>query len=231
MAVITISREFASGGDEIASQLCDVLGYRSFGKAQILLAAEETTYPRYLAIDYSEDHHEVQTFLDRLFGLAASPAQKMAWTEDPSIATRPERAVVDEATVLSLVKRAVRAASKAGNTVIVGRGGQMLLHDAPGVLHVRVEAPVVERIDRVMEQLRKGRAGPLDEMALRREAADLVANRDISSADYIKHFYDVDWADPKLYHMVLNLGLLSVVQAVQAIVAVVQTMDIAATEK
>ena len=227
MAVITISREHASGGDEVASQLCAVLGYRSFGKEQVQQAAEETTYPRYMAIDYSEDQHEVQNFLERLFSVAASPAQRMAWAEDPSIAASPERAVVDEATVLSLVRRAVKAACKAGNTVIVGRGGQMLLRGEPSVLHVRIEAPVVERIDRVMEQLRKERTGVYDEMILRREAADLVANRDISSADYIKRFYEVDWADPKLYHMLLNLGYLSVVQAVQAIVAVVQTMEIA----
>ena len=226
MAVITISREYASGGDEVARQLCAVLGYRSFGKGQIIQAVEETTYPRYMAIDYSEDAHEVQNFLDRLFGQTASAAQKIAWAEDPSIATSPKQAIVDEATVLSLVKRAVKAACKAGNMVIVGRGGQMLLRGTPGVLHVRTEAPVVARIDRVMEQLRKARPEIQDDMTLRREAADLVANRDISSADYIKRFYEVDWADPCHYHMVLNLGQLSVVQAVQAIVAVIQTMEI-----
>lgn len=227
MAVITISREFASGGDEIASQLCAALGYRSFGKEQILLAAEDSTYPRHMAIDYSEDQHEVQTLLARLLRAVPTPAQKMAWAENPSIAVSPGRADVDEAAVLDLVKRAVQAASKAGNFVIVGRGGQMLLRGAPGVLHVRIEAPVVERIDRVMEQIRKERAGPYAEMELRREAADLVANRDISSADYIRRFYDVDWADPLLYHMVLNLGYLSVVQAVQAITSVVETMEVA----
>ncbi len=226
MAVITISREFASGGDEVAEQLCKMLGYRSFSKAQIIMAAEETTYPRYMAIDYSEDQHEVQTFLDRLLGQTASPAQKIAWAEDPTIATSPERAIVDESTVLSLVRRAVKAACKAGNVVIVGRGGQMLLRDTPGVLHVRIEAPVAERIDRVMEQIRKEKPEIQDDHALRREAADLVSNRDISSADYIRRFYEVDWADPGLYHLVLNLGRLSVLQAVQAIVSVAQTMEI-----
>src|SRR5512146_297752 len=117
MAVITISRQFNSGGDEVASRLCDVLGYRSFDKRQILEAVEETTYPHYLAIDYSEDRYEMQTFLDRLFGQTASPVQKIAWEENPSIATRPERATVDEAVVLSLVRRAVRAAYEADNMV------------------------------------------------------------------------------------------------------------------
>jgi cytidylate kinase len=230
MAVITISREYASGGDEVASQLCAVFGYRAFGKEQVQQAAEGSDHPRYLAIDYSEDQHEVQSFMERLFSVAATPAQRMAWEEDPSIATRPERAVVDEATVLSLVRRAVKAACKAGNMVIVGRGGQMLLRGEPGVLHVRIEAPVGERIDRVMERLRREQGEIQDEMVLRREAADLVANRDISSADYIKRFFEVDWADPELYHMVLNLGYLSVVQAVQAIVAVVQTMEVPSPE-
>src|SRR5512138_319819 len=122
MAVITISREHASGGDEVASQLCAVLGYRFFDKTLIQQTAKDTTYPSYMAIDYSEDQHEVQHFLERLFTQAASPAQRMAWAEDRSIASSPERAAVDETAVLSLVRQAVKAACKAGNMVIVGRG-------------------------------------------------------------------------------------------------------------
>jgi cytidylate kinase len=225
MAIITISREYGSGGDELADRLCEVLGYRAFGKAQIIQAVEETTYPRYMAIDYSEDQHEVRNFLDRLLGQTASPAQKIAWSEDPSIATRPERAVVDEGAVLGLVRRAISAAGEAGNMVIVGRGGQVLLMGKPGVFHVRIEAPIEQRIQRVKAQIMTEPGATHDESELLRSAADLIANRDISSADYIKRFYNVDWNDTKLYHLVLNLGKLSIEQAVEIIVALIQTVE------
>ncbi len=224
MAVITISREFGSGGDEVASRLCEVLGYRSFGKAQITQAVESTTYPKYMAIDYSEDQHEVQSFLDRLFGRAPSPAQKIAWADDPSIATRPERSDVDEAAVLSLVRRAIRTACETGNMVIVGRGGQVLLQGSPGVLHLRIEAPVEERVQRVMALIKSEQGNGRDDRELLKAASDMIVNRDMASADYIKHFYNVAWDDPKLYHMMLNLGKLTIEQAVQIIVATVHTI-------
>lgn len=230
MAVITISREFGSGGDEVASRLCEVLGYHSFGQAQIIAVAKETTYAKWNAIDYTEDNHEVQSFLDRLFRQTASPVQKIAWTGDPSIASRPERADVQEAAVLSLVKRAIKAALTADNMVIVGRGGQVLLKDAPGVIHVRIEAPAEVRAQNVIAEIKREQGNGRSEDELLKTAKDIITTRDKSSADYIQRYYQVNWADPKLYHMVLNLGKLSVEQAVQMIVMVVQNKKEAITK-
>lgn len=224
MAVITISREFGSGGDEVAYRLCEVLGYRSFSKVEILQAAEETAMPKHIAIDYSEDTHEVQTFLDRLFGRTASPAQKLAWSQDPSIATRPERSDVDDVAVLSLVKRAIKGAVRADNMVIIGRGGQVLLKDTPGVLHIRIIAPIEDRIQKVKTQLKQERNDYQADIEIRRMAQDMIVTRDMASADYLKKFYDVDWDDSTLYHAVLNMGKLSVEQAVQIVVAMAHTL-------
>jgi cytidylate kinase len=225
MAVITLSREFGSGGDEVASRLCEILGYHSFGKLQIIQAAAESTLSKNNIIDYSEDNHEVQSFLNRLFGRTASPVQKIAWSENPSIATRPNQADVHDTAVLSLSKRAIQAAGRAGNMVIIGRGGQVLLKDTPGVLHVRIEAPVEMRIERVKLQLRKEPGASQSEEKLVRAASDIIANREMASADYIKRYFNVDWHDPRLYHMVLNLGKLNVEQAVQIIVAAIHSLE------
>ena len=219
MSVITISRQFGSGGDQVANRLCEVLGYHAFGKEQILQAAEGTSLSRLNAIDYSEDNHEVQSFLEKLFGRSPTTVQKIAWAENPTIATRPERADVQDLAVIGLVKRAIQAAVKAGKMVIIGRGGQALLKNAPGVLHVRIEAPMDTRIERVKAQLIKESGESRSERALDRAAADLIATRDKASADYLKTYHNIDWDDPWLYHMVLNLGKLSIDQATDIIVA------------
>ena len=224
MAIITISREFGSGGDEIAARLCSELGYHSFGKLQIIQAAGETTLAKSNVIDYSEDNHEVQTFLNRLFGRTASPVQKIAWSENPSIATRPEQADVHDTAVLGLSKRAIQAAVRAGNMVIIGRGGQVILKDTPGVLHVRIEAPVEARFERFKMQLRNEPGATKSEKNLARSASDLVANRDSASADYIRRYFDIDWHDPRLYHIVLNLGKLTLEQAVQIILTATRNL-------
>ncbi len=51
MAIITLSREFGSGGDEIANRLCEMLSYHCFGKLQVTQAASETTLSKNNVID------------------------------------------------------------------------------------------------------------------------------------------------------------------------------------
>jgi cytidylate kinase len=225
MAIITISRQFGSGGDAVAIRICEALGYDSFSKEQIAEAAKETTLGKYNVIDYSEDNHEVQTFLDRLFGRTASAVQKIAWAENPTIAERPEHVDAHDTAVLSLTKRAIQASVKAGNMVIVGRGGQVLLRDTPGVLHVRIEAPVEMRIERIKEQLKTKTDASQSEAKLLQAATDIITNRDMASADYIKRYFNVDWNDPLLYHLVLNRGRLNIEQTSQIIIAAVHSLE------
>jgi len=87
----------------------------------------------------------------------------------------------------------------------------------PGVLHVRIIAPMENRIQRVKALLKQQRQGTTADLDLRRKAQDLIERRDAASADYIQRFYDVDWADPLLYHVILNTGELSVEMATQII--------------
>jgi cytidylate kinase len=225
MAIITLSREYGSGGDEVANRLCEALGYHCFGKRQIIEAASETTLSKNNIIDYTEDNHEVQYFQNRLFGRTASPVQKIAWSENPSIATSPDRADVHDTAVLSLSGKAIQAAVGAGNMIIIGRGGQVILKDTSGVLHVRIEAPVEKRVEWVKQELKKEPGVPQSEKKLAAAASDIIANRDMSSADYIKRYFNTDWGDPRLYHLVLNLGKLTVEQAVQIILAAVHSME------
>ncbi len=225
MAVITISRQYGSGGGEIADRVCEILGYRHFDKHQLDQAAEEAGLPKHTAVDYSEDNHEVQTFLDRLFGRTASVVQKIAWSEDPSLASSPEKVDLYDTAVLGLVRRAIQAAWRAGDMLIVGRGGQVLLKDFPATLHVRIEAPLEERIQRVKAHMKQEQQDFRADIEIRRAAQDLITSRDTASADYIKRFYNVDWADPMLYHLIINTGKLTIEQASQTIVEIARTMQ------
>jgi cytidylate kinase len=127
--------------------------------------------------------------------------------------------VIDAADSIPLVQSIIRAAYKHDNIVIVGRGGQAVLHDDPGVLHVRIEAPLETRISRV--QLREGLTLEL--------ARDVVIQRDRAAADYLKRFYNVDWSDSLLYHLIINSGRWSIDGASYLIVnAVNQLQPVAA---
>ena len=138
--------------------------------------------------------------------------------QGPEARPQVEEVPLSEENALSLVKRAIKNAYKMGDTVIVGRGGQVILEESPGVLHVRIETPLEERIIRVRSHPKLANRSFIGPLEARRAALDLIEESDDASADYLKRFYDVDWSDPMLYHIVINTGKLNTQQAVKLII-------------
>jgi len=208
MTVITISRQFGSGGDEIVERVCRILGYRVFDKTLIAKAALDAGLSDQEVVDYSEENYKVAGFLDRLFRRQQPVAQVRVWKEDV-IGTRQAVTVpLSEENALLLVQKAIEAACRIGNVVVVGRGGQVLLKDCPDILHVRIIAPLEDRIQRVKAEYKLER----------RVAQDLIDARDTASADYVRRLYGCDWSDPFLYHIILNTGKLELEAAARLIV-------------
>lgn len=225
MTVITISRQYGSGGDEIAHRVGEILNYKHFDKRQIAQAAIETGLSGQEVVDYSEESHKVQGFLNRLFNPHANAPVGRTWREDASGIRIVEEVRMSEEAAISLVQKAIRGAALAGNMIIVGRGGQMVLSDEPGAFHVRIEAPMEARIARVKEQVRLELPPDLPDTAVALRVQDRIVVKDAASADYLKRYYHVDWADPLLYHMVLNTGRMSVYQAAEIIVMAIREME------
>ncbi|MDR3573013.1 MAG: cytidylate kinase-like family protein [Anaerolineaceae bacterium] len=224
MAVITISRQFGSGGDEIVDRVCKLLGYRCFDQQLLIQTAREAGLSESEIIDYSEENYKVENFMDRLFSRTSLVGQVRRTTG--RLYSEP---TLTGAMAFALVNKAIETACKVGNIVIVGRGGQVVLKDYSNVLHVRIEAPLEDRLMRVRSDLRQKESGDIliDE---RRRAHDLINARDSASADYLNSHFGVDWSDPTLYHVVLNSAKLPLDLAAQFIVAMVRAMEPPAME-
>jgi CMP/dCMP kinase len=208
MTVITISRQFGSYGDEIAQKLCEILGYQYFDKRLVMQAANEAGLSEQEIMDYSEENYKVRNFLARMLSGSQTLGHVRVWKEDAQGIRSPDAIPLTEETALDLVQKAIWHAHQIGNVVIMGRGGQVILKDEPDVLHVRVEAPLETRIQRVKQWQ------PFEtSMDLRRAAQDIIQLKDSTSADYLQRFYNVRWDNPTLYHIVLNTEKLSVYQA------------------
>lgn len=209
MTVITVSRQFGSGGDEIVERVCRILGYQQFDKNLITKVASEVGISDQAGMDFSEEDYKINSFLARLLGRPEPVAPSLrVWKEDVQGVRQPEEMHLTEANALALVQKAIEAACRSGNVVVVGRGGQILLKDCPDILHVRIIAPLEERIQRVKKEYNLER----------RLAQDLIEEKDSASADYVKRFYTHDWADPLLYHIILNTGKLEPEAAARMIV-------------
>lgn len=202
MAAITISRQYGSGGREVAGLLCERLGYRYFDKELMAQLGDELGLPPEQIVDLPDHRHRTQSLLERLFASAINPLG------DPASWTLPARLEAQQRTTVQTFQSLIQAAHAQGNVVVMGRGGQVVLRDAPDVLHVRLVAPIEQRVERVQRREELSEA----------EARARIVERDEASLDYLKRYYDCDPDEPLIYHLVLNLGKLSTADACDLIV-------------
>ena len=131
MRIITISREYGSGGGEIAARLARRLGWQLVDHQIVAQAARELE--THETVVQAHDEH-VAGVLSRLFG----------W---PFPTTSQDTQAYHEK-----LHHLVESAANAGHVVIVGRGGQVLLANRRDVLHVRVVAPLELRVAYVVNR-------------------------------------------------------------------------------
>jgi len=99
---------------------------------------------------------------------------------------------------LALLQAALAEEVKDGNVVYHGYAGHLLLSEASPVFRVRVIATEKLRIQIVQEHMGLGS----------KEAAEKIKEIDQQRKKWTQALYGVDWEDPSLYDMVLNLGRL-----------------------
>jgi cytidylate kinase len=120
MAIITISRQLASLGDETAGELAKLLNYRFIDK---------------------------QTLEKRMksYGVAGPKLEKYDERKPAFFAAFSQ----DREDYLHFLKTAMLAEAGEGNCVFIGRGAFAFFKDVPGVLSVSLVAPPHIRIERV----------------------------------------------------------------------------------
>ena len=178
MAVVTLSRQLGSLGYETAEMLALRTRYRLVGRELINQAAKRAGAP-----------DVALAMIDELNLLGLKPA--------------PE----DVLSYLNVVKTVMEELAAAGNVVIVGRAGQIILAHWPGVLHVRMNAPLAVRIQRLAQR-----------QGINAAAAQAQAEAsDRYHKQYFKHFYQSKWDAPEHYDLVINTAKLTAENATDLI--------------
>jgi cytidylate kinase len=202
MRAITISREYGSGGGEIAKRLARRLGWHLIDHEVVVRVAEKL----HVSVEEAKEHDEcIENLASRIFKSLRLGHPTMPVTVDipPSMDSRAfyeARCQVIEGAVAS------------GQVVIVGRGAQAHLDERRDVLHVRIVAPFALRLTYVMS--REG---------LDREAAQArITKKDQERTRYLETFYHRNPDDPHLYDLVLNTGILDLESAAEVIALVLE---------
>ena len=115
----------------------------------------------------------------------------------------PERGLYLAAIQLALAEKAAQ-----GPFVYYGHAGHLLLKGVPQVLKVRVIAPLDRRAQKLAET---------QKMSFE-EATKTIEKMDESRIKWTRFLYDVDWRDPSLYDLVINLDAIPIESACEIIV-------------
>jgi cytidylate kinase len=120
-------------------------------------------------------------------------------------------------THLKIARAVLLGRARSGNVVYHGHAGHLLLKDVPCVLRVRLIAPMEKRISAAMENLKLTR-----EQAIRH-----VEQVDDYRVRWTKFLYGVDWHDPSLYDVTINLEKVTMDAAVDMVVALAKSQAFA----
>jgi len=127
------------------------------------------------------------------------------WDErDPTLAERLHGQGPEFAAFLKSARQTMQELAAEGDVIIVGRGGNLLLRGHPDTLHVRLIADLPFRIRRVMEV----------RWVAEQPARDIIAKSDRNKALYFRHIFQVDWADPRLYDLVIRTDAVGIERTV-----------------
>ena len=183
-------------------------GSHSLGYALAQQVATELGYP-------CVDREVVQEAAERL-GIPQEVVRKRV-DSAPSLWERStsERKLYGAAMQSILADHAVR-----GDFVFDGYAGHLLFRGLHPILKVRIVAPMEVRIPLAMK------AQGLD----REAAAAYIARMDDDRARWTRFVYGVDWRDPALYDVVLNVGLVSADSAAEAILTLARRPEFSGPE-
>ena len=196
MAIITISKEFGTEPEKVASIAAKKLGYEYIGKK---LAAE-------IAKDLHLSEAEVKTFKQASLSRIIRFMDRYTCSLVQKVVDR-EHGCLDDANYYETTKKLVLNLYEADNMIILGWGGQCILRGKPNTLHVRLTKDENLKIEKIMNGYRINR--PAAKKMIEREEKD--------SSSYIKHYFDEDWNDARLYDLIIDMGKNSVEQAAEII--------------
>jgi cytidylate kinase len=106
---------------------------------------------------------------------------------------------LDDKTFIEATTKVVKDIHAKGDAVIIGRGANQILADAPNTLHVGLIAPMSVRVETLMAR----------ENFEREEAEIHVEELEQAREDFVQKFWKVHPDEAKHYHMMLNMGRMS----------------------
>lgn len=185
--VITIERQYGSGGRDVGHALAELLGCKCYDQDLIFMAAQRSGISEEALAEADE-----QASSSLLYTLAMGAS--MIFTN-----TTPMAVPINDALFIAQ-SEIIRELSEKEDCIIVGRCADYILSEHPKKIKVFVQRDMKDRITRIME-----RAGISES-----EAKDRIAKKDKKRANYYNYYTGGKWGKPENYDLVVstsNVGI------------------------
>lgn len=184
--IITIDREYGSGGGDIAAQLAKRLGWKLWDQRLTDEIARRLDCER-RAVEECEEHRDPAMY--RLFKAFLRGSFE-------GTVNAPRLGMVDADCVREVTQTLVKEVAETGNCVIVGRGGAYYLGDRRDAFHVFIYGLFDDKVRRIQA------TGKTEE-----EAIALIEQVDVDRSSFIQQYFKVDWPERQRFHLMVNSSM------------------------
>ena len=199
MPIVTISRQYGSGGSEVAERVATALGWHLYDNAMV------TEVARRLGLSIEEvsaREERVPSLPERIASaMALGVPEVMPTVAD--LVTEPS-----EERIVEVTNRVIEEAVQAGPAVLVGRGAQCMLAARADAVHVFCYAPPDALVSYAITNLG---VAPGD-------ARRAVDAKNHEREQYVKRYWKRNWRDLANYHLCVNTAWLGLDGAAEVIV-------------
>lgn len=181
-SVITISREYGSGGHLIGERIAKDLGIKFYDKELIKLVAQESGLSEEF-ISEKEQHMPSSLLYQMIMQDYEAPIEKSISPDDALFVAQ---------------SRVIRRLASEGPCVIVGRCADYILRDMSTCIHIFLHADMEHKIERAV-----------NEYGISREAASSEIERINKAREtHYYHFTGKHWGDIRNYHLTCDTGMM-----------------------
>lgn len=188
--IITIGRQFGSGGREIGEKLAKHFGIKFYDKELLSRAAQESGFCEEMM--HSHDERPTNSFLYNLVMDTYSFGYNSSSFVDMPISHKVFLAQFDT----------IKKIAKEGPCVIVGRCADYALSDYQNCLNIFIHADEQNKVKRIM--------GKYSDITTEQKAKDMMIKKDKSRQSYYNYYSSKKWGRADSYDLSINSGILGI---------------------
>ncbi len=204
LPVITIARQFGSGGHEVGEKVAHQLNIPFYDKALIALAAKQSGFSEEVFADadekatssllYSMVMGSYGAFGGRIPGLNEMPINDKLFIIQSDI---------------------IKKAASEGPCVVIGRCADYILREHPNTLNVFIHAGKSARVQRIVSK----------NLCEEKKAPDFITKKDKQRANYYNFYSNNRWDDLNNYDLTIDTSKFTVDQAVELVIDAAGKLD------